>query len=214
KKIPHFAPELHGKIGELMANLHKVVVNKTIDRVTYTPEVLLVDSLKQIEKLFPEITDEMEFMRSAQQFLLKGFSEANISELRRGVVHIDIWFDNLNITEDGRITLFDFDFCGNGWLAIDLACYLMELHFTEPVEAEYRAKAEGFLNGYESITKLTPEEKRLLPHLGICLYFFYLGEQCQRFDNYSNVFLSEANLKRYIVARVQRFWAFHKLDSK
>ncbi len=212
KKIPHFAPELHFKIGEVMANLHNVVVNKQIDRVTYTPEVLLVNSLKHVEELFPGVTDEMDFMRSAQAFLLKEFRKANISELRRGIVHIDIWFDNLNISDDGGVTLFDFDFCGNGWLAIDLACYLMELHFTEPVEAEYRTKAEGFLAGYESVTPLSSEEKRLLPHLGLCLYFFYLGVQCLRFDNYSNVFLSEANVKRYIIARVQRFWNFHKFN--
>jgi Ser/Thr protein kinase RdoA (MazF antagonist) len=213
KKIVHFAPELHFKIGEVMANLHKVVVNQTIDRVTYTPEVLLAGSFECLKEFVPEDSEEMQFMYSAQQFLLKELREANTSELRKGIVHIDIWFDNLNITGDGAITLFDFDFCGNGWLALDPACYLMELQFTEQVESEYRAKAEGFLGGYESVTPLTAEEKRLIPALGACLYFFYLGVQCQRFDNYSNVFLSEANLKRYIIARVKRFMDFHKLGT-
>ena len=72
-------------------------------------------------------TEEMNFMRLAQRYLLKEFENANISQIRQGIVHLDIWFDNLNITTNNQVTIFDFDFCGNGWLCLDIAYYILQL---------------------------------------------------------------------------------------
>ncbi len=46
-------------------------------------------------------------------------------------------------------------------------------------------------------------------------YFFYLGVQCQRYDNWSNAFLSENYLKRFINGLVKRYYDIYKLgDNK
>ena len=119
---------------------------------------------------------------------------------------MDIWFDNMNITDDGNVTIFDFDFCGNGWLCNDIAYYILQLHSTEKDEAERELKKQSFLAGYESITPISAEEKRVLPMLGVALYFFYLGIQCQRYDNWSNVFLNEVYLKRFINLLVKKYF--------
>jgi len=119
---------------------------------------------------------------------------------------MDIWFDNLNIDKDKEVTIFDFDFCGNGWLCCDIAYYILQINSTEKDENECRLKTEAFLNGYESITKISNEERRLLPALGVSLYFFYLGIQCQRFDNWSNTFLNETYLKRFINLLVKKYF--------
>jgi Ser/Thr protein kinase RdoA (MazF antagonist) len=208
EKLHNYDTAMHCKVGQFMARFHQVTNGQSIERVAYTPEVLLVDSLRQIETFVPADTDEMKFMQQAQQYLLDVLSSADISQLRKGIVHMDMWFDNMNIDKDGTITVFDFDFSGNGWLCMDVAYYLMQLQILEPIPEQYQAKKQAFLEGYESITPLTDEEKRLLPALGVCEYFFYLGVQCQRFDNYSSIFLSETYLKRYISQRVKRYFDF------
>ena len=206
--------EMHFQIGQLMARFHQVTQNQQVDRVTYTSEVILVDSLEKVSAFLKSDTEEMHFMRAAQAYLLKEFELADRSQIRQGIVHLDIWFDNLNITSENRVTLFDFDFCGNGWLCLDLAYYILQLHNIEKYEAkDYQPKVAAFLKGYESVTPISAEEKRLIPILGVSLYFFYLGVQCERYDNWSNSFLSENYLKRFINGLVKRYYEMYELGG-
>lgn len=206
QKLLNFSTEIHYKIGEIMARFHQVTHHQTIARVVYTSDLLLVDSFEKLKPFLAPDTDEMIFMASAQQYLVAEFRKVNLDEVRRGVVHLDIWFDNLNITQGQEVTLFDFDFCGNGWLCLDVAYYILQVHSTEKDEGECRAKVESFLSGYESVTRLSDEEKRILPMLGVSLYFFYLGIQCERYENWSNAFLNEVYLKRFINLLVKKYF--------
>ncbi|MDJ1500249.1 phosphotransferase enzyme family protein [Xanthocytophaga agilis] len=211
EKCHSLSIDQHYQVGETMARFHQVTHNLTLQRVQYTPQLLLMDPFEELKKFLPTDIPEMQFMKSAQRYLLDQLTTANLQSIRQGVVHMDIWFDNLNIYDDKEITLFDFDFCGNGWLCHDIAYYLLQLHNTEKVETEYQSKTESFLRGYESITPLTTEEKRLLPTLAVCSHFFYLGVQCQRYENWSNVFLNDAYLKRYIQVLVKKYFESNHL---
>lgn len=214
EKIHNVSAEAHHKIGELMARLHQITHNKTLQRVHYTPQVLLEDSLVQLATFLPAHTEEMAFMQSTQHYLRQIWAEADTSQIRQGIVHLDIWFDNLNLATDGTATIFDFDFCGNGWLCLDLAYYVLQLHNIERYEPkDYQPKIDSFLQGYESITKISEEEKSLLPALGVSLYYFYLGTQCQRYENWSNTFLSENYLKRFINGLVKRYCEIYALGA-
>jgi Ser/Thr protein kinase RdoA (MazF antagonist) len=206
EKSLNFSTDLHFKIGATMARIHQVTHNLQLQRAAYTPKVLLQDSFEHLKQFLHADTAEMQWMLSTQKYLMNELATVEIAKLRQGIVHMDIWFDNLNITKEGKVTLFDFDFCGNGWLCLDIAYYILQLHSTEKVEAERDEKLKGFLDGYESITKIPDEEKRLLPMLGVCMYYFYLGIQCQRFDNWSNVFLNETYLKRFINLLVKKYF--------
>jgi Ser/Thr protein kinase RdoA (MazF antagonist) len=214
EKLPITSKGTHFQIGQLMARLHKITHNQKLNRIDYTPEVILIDSLKKVSSFLTTDTEEMTFMKSAQLNLSKEFENADTSQIRQGVVHLDIWFDNLNITNENKVTIFDFDFCGNGWLCLDIAYYILQLHNIEKYDAkEYQPKVDSFINGYESIISISVEEKRLIPMLGVSLYFFYLGIQCQRYDNWSNSFLSENYLKRFINGLVKRYYDIYKLGE-
>ncbi len=213
EKKHSYSPEIHYHIGVLMAQLHQVCQDQTLARITYTPQTLIVDALPEIAQFLPANTEEMAFMQSTATYLQQVLDSSNVREIRRGVVHLDIWFDNLNIDQQGQATIFDFDFCGNGWLALDLAYYVMQVYHLEKDEMECQMKTASFLSGYESITPISREEKRLLPMLGLSLYFFYLGVQCRRFDNWSNVFLSENYLKRFINGIVKKYWEANGLPT-
>jgi Ser/Thr protein kinase RdoA (MazF antagonist) len=136
KKHLNFSTSLHYKVGETMAHIHQVTHNLQLKRATYTPKVLLHDSFERLKQYLPADTTEMQWMASTQKYLLGELAKADTGKLRQGVIHMDIWFDNLNITKEDDITIFDFDFCGNGWLCLDLAYYILQLHSTEKVEAE------------------------------------------------------------------------------
>lgn len=206
--------ETHFQIGQLMAQIHKISCGMTLDKVQYTPEILLNDSLIKISKFLSDESEEMRFMKSTQAFLIQEWHNIDFSKMRQGIVHLDIWFDNLNVDEEGRATIFDFDFCGNGLLALDIAYYVKQLHNVERYEEkEYQPKVDSFMIGYESVNPISDEEKRLIPILGISLYYFYLGVQCHRYDNWSNSFLSENYLKRFINGIIIRYFNIYNLGK-
>ncbi|RYE17351.1 MAG: aminoglycoside phosphotransferase, partial [Sphingobacteriales bacterium] len=202
----NFSADLHFEVGKTMARIHQATLGLELERVTYTPKLVLEDPFVHLSKYLPADSTEMAWMIAARAYLLNQLNSANYTQLRQGVVHLDLWYDNINITKDGQITIFDFDFCGNGWLCYDIAYYILQLHSTEKDITERDVKVDSFLKGYESITPITAEEKRLLPMLGVSLYFFYLGVQCQRYDNWSNVFLNEIYLKRFINLLVKKYF--------
>jgi Ser/Thr protein kinase RdoA (MazF antagonist) len=64
----------------------------------------------------------------------------------------------------------------------------------------------AFYSGYETVYTISEEERKLIPMLGACLFYFYLGIQCNRFNNWSNTFINEVYLKRYIVVFITSYY--------
>lgn len=206
-KILHYNKQTHFEVGRLMAQIHALTKDLQLTRPTYTPAALLNNALEKIRPFLPDETYEMQFLQTSLPVLENELLNADEQQLRKGIVHLDIWFDNLNIAAaNNSITLFDFDFCGNGWLCLDIAYYVLQLHSTEKDEMQRGEKMASFYKGYESIETISAEEKRLVPILGVCLYYFYLGIQCSRFENWSNTFLNEVYLKRFITVLVKGYY--------
>jgi Ser/Thr protein kinase RdoA (MazF antagonist) len=206
EKLPIYSPDIHFKIGTVMARMHQLTHQLPINRVTYTATHLLEGSLPALSRFLSADTEEWAFLVEAQQYLEQVLREADTSAIRNGIVHLDIWFDNMSINADGDITIFDFDFCGNGWQCLDIAYYILQQHSVFREMDECKVHTRAFLEGYNSITPISAEEQRLLPALGVALYFFYLRIQCNRYDNWSNVFLNEPYLKRFIKLLVKRYY--------
>jgi Ser/Thr protein kinase RdoA (MazF antagonist) len=184
--------------GILMAQMHQGTLNLALERVDYTTQELALLPYQYAREHFAESLEEMKFVKRAGGYLDDFFAQADTTQLRKGVVHLDMWYDNMNITDERAITLFDFDFCGNGWLLLDVAYFMVQLFNTEPDKMLFAQKQVAFYEGYESITALSGEEKRLIPYAGLAVWLFYLGVQSRRFDNWSNIFLTENYLKHFM----------------
>lgn len=214
EKLLNFPKEIHEKIGTIMARIHEITCNYNLKRINYDAETLIFNPLNHISKFLSSESAEMSFLLSMREVLLEQINTANPDELRKGAIHTDIWCDNLNILDDEKITIFDFDFCGNGWLVQDVAYYILQIKSTEKINEEYEEKKASFLKGYESVTPLTATEKNLIPTLALSCYYFYLGIQCQRYDNWSNVFLNENYLKRFISILLKGWFDYHDMGRK
>jgi Ser/Thr protein kinase RdoA (MazF antagonist) len=212
EKLLQFPVEMHRKMGGILAKIHQVTVNRTLERVRYTPEVMVVDPFEKLKQHIAVDTPEMQWMLKAQQYLLRLYDGIDHSKVRHGIVHMDIWFDNFAIQGD-EVTIYDFDFCGNGMLAYDLAYYILQTYNTERENLEVcKEKVAAFLEGYRAVTPLSAEEQALLPALGVSMHFFYLGVQSQRYEDWSNTFFNEVYLKRYIMLLIKRFADLHGLE--
>lgn len=198
-------------IGMLIAKIHTTTANKSIDRIDYNVETLLRLPYEYAKNHFLESNTEMQFIKNQSKKISQTFDTIDYSKVRKGIIHLDIWYDNMSVTDKNEITIFDFDFCGNGILVSDVAYFCKQLFHIEADKAEYELKKDHFLKGYQSIKPLTPEEIKLIPEAAAAIWIFYLGVQSQRFD-WSNIFLTENYLKMY-VGRMQSWMEYNDFSG-
>lgn len=211
KKVSKFTAGASYHIGRTMARIHEVTKDFKLSRVTYNSQTLLTDALARTKSFFTNASDEMNFVESATHYLKTEFDQIRTADVRDGAIHLDIWFDNMHLNGEEKITIFDFDFCGNGWLCNDIAYFMFQLYNTNQDDNEYQVKSESFLKGYTEVCGISDEEKRLIPMLGIGTFLFYLGIQCATFDTWSNIFLNEYHLKRF-VGTMKKWANYNKLQ--
>ncbi|WP_433835646.1 phosphotransferase [Flavobacterium anhuiense] len=210
-KIAKFSADASFIIGKGLAKVHKASENFTLKRINYNEQTLLDESLIRVKLFFKDTSDEIQFLESLSRFLKTKFKNVNKEEIRSGAVHLDVWFDNMHIDQDKEATFFDFDFCGNGWLCLDISYFLYQLFLTNLNENDYLIKAEQFLKGYESETAISEEEKKVLPYLCLAIMIYYISIQCDRFDYWTNIFLNEDHLKRF-VTNLKRWLTHNKIE--
>ena len=187
-KVRNLTENICHDIGSLMSRLHDIAMTQQLARIKYNTETLAKLPYQYAKKHFPESLEEMKYVKNAGEYITATFQRADSSQLRHGVVHLDIWYDNMSIDEGSKITVFDFDFCGNGWLVLDISYFAMQLFHTEPDKDKFKLKLDGFFKGYEVNHMISDQERKLLPIAGLAVWIFYLGVQSRRFDNWSNIF--------------------------
>lgn len=62
----NFSADLHFKVGEKMAKIHQATLNLKLERVTYTPKIVLEDSFLSLQNFLNADSDERTWMKSAQ----------------------------------------------------------------------------------------------------------------------------------------------------
>lgn len=185
------------EMGSLTARFHNITSNKNINRINYNSESLLNKSYELLKHYFAEDLSEMKYLKEIGLEISNTFREIEQSEVQKGIVHLDIWYDNVSVNNKKEITIFDFDNCGNGFLVLDIGYFFIQLFHIEINKEIYESKVESFLNGYQKVRAITEKEIKLIPEAGASIFAFYLGVQAQRFD-WSNIFLTENYLKMFV----------------
>ncbi|WP_161599526.1 GrpB family protein [Hymenobacter nivis] len=207
-KVRFLNPAACTAIGAMLGQLHQVTSGQPLARPAYTPDLLLTQSYASARTFFAEELPEMEYLRTTSRHLAQAFAQAGPAALPTGAVHLDFWYDNMAITEQNEITVFDFDFCGNGPAVLDVAYFCLQLFNIEADKQQYEDKVAHFLAGYGRVRSLSADERQLVPAAGAAVWLFYLGVQVQRFD-WTNFFLSANYLKVYV--GMMRAWlTYHK----
>lgn len=75
-----------------------------------------------------------------------------------GPIHGDATLDNLHLTEDGTIVLYDFDSGGPGWRAADLQGWGID-------HSEYQPFWDAFYRGYNHVRPLAEVDRLAAPYL-------------------------------------------------
>lgn len=153
-------PTQSHKLGEVVAKLHQVgeKFSTTAHRPALTLEYLLDNSLEIISPFLRYRNGDLKFVIE-----VIGQIKSKLQELPQKPPFWSIcWGDphsgNAHFTAENDVTLFDFDQCGYGWRAFDIAKF-WQVSLQSGLSRKVR---EAFLIGYEEIYKFTALEKSCL----------------------------------------------------
>ena len=208
EKMRFMNNETCSAMGSIMAKIHNITAGKKINRVNYDSDILLTKAYDHLALFFSGDLSEMKYIRQLSSKIAKSFDKNSLLENQRGIVHLDIWYDNVSVNSENEITIFDFDNCGNGFLILDVGYFCKQLFFIESDRNQYEMKVESFLGGYRKERSLSEAELKLIPEAGASIFIFYLGLQAQRFD-WSNIFLTENYIKMF-VGRIKNWMDYHE----
>ena len=103
-------------------------------------------------------------MREQNAHGVGGAAMREQAALPRGVIHADLFPDNVFFLGGKLSGIIDFYFACNDWLAYDIAICLNAWCF-EPDFSFNVTKSQALLKGYESVRRLEPAERAALPVL-------------------------------------------------
>ena len=105
-----------------------------------------------------------------------------------GICHGDAQGGNAHLAPDGTLTFFDFDVCGLGWRAYDIAVFCWGAAVGK-VRLGWEAKTvdrlrAAYLRGYEAVRPLRPPEYEAIDALVLLRQYWYLGLEVGHWDNW------------------------------
>ena len=146
-------PRDAGRVGAALAELHAAGRDLDVPPGRFEPKDLLA-RLELLERApYPAIAKEAGPLREK----LTGWVARRDPSLPRGLVHGDVFRDNVLWGEDGEISaLLDFESASSGVLAYDLMVTLLAWSFRDELDV---AVARALLAGYQAVRPLGDRER-------------------------------------------------------
>jgi homoserine kinase type II len=149
------------QLGEALAQMHLAGADFTIQR----PNALSIDGWRQLFKGCQARADEVkEGLADEIRRELDELTAAWPRDLPSGVIHADLFPDNVFFLGDKLSGIIDFYFACNDFLSYDLGICLNAWCF-ERDGAFNATKARALVRGYRKIRPITPAEIEVLPIL-------------------------------------------------
>ena len=146
-------------VGKNIARLHNASKKLRLYRknTLAVPKLnqLLISISKKINKVQKNILDEM---KNEFNFLEKSWPK----NLSSGIIHCDLFIDNIFFYKNKYYGFIDFYFSANDFLAYELSICINALCFNKKGKKYFlnKRKSTNLIKGYESIRKLTNNEKK------------------------------------------------------
>ena len=158
------------EIGKITAQLHEITKKFNISRKNN----LSIESWQNIfEKIVKQKIDLDETIIKKTKSYLNFLKDKWPKNLPQGIIHADLFPDNIFFTKNKVSGIIDFYFACNDFFAYEIAICINSLCFDNNSTFNM-TKAKNLIDGYSSIRTLGKEEKKFLPILsmGAAMRFF------------------------------------------
>jgi len=158
------------EVGKIAAQLHKITKKFNINRKNN----LSIENWQNIfEKTIKQKIDLNESIIKKTRNYLNFLKDKWPKNLPQGIIHADLFPDNIFFIDNKVSGIIDFYFACNDFFAYEIAICINSICFDNNSTFNI-AKAKNLINGYSSIRTLTEDEKKYLPILsmGAAMRFF------------------------------------------
>ena len=158
------------EIGKITAQLHEITKKFDINRKNN----LSIENWESIfEKTIKQKIDLDESIIKKTKNYLNFLKDKWPKDLPQGIIHADLFPDNIFFTNNKVSGIIDFYFACNDFFAYELAICINSICFDNNSTFNM-TKAKNLIDGYTSIRTLSEDEKKYLPILsmGAAMRFF------------------------------------------
>lgn len=180
--------------GQYVGRLHNITENLKLDGLLtrYTVAEILTSSKRSLQLPINSAGDAYQKVENIFHRLQEKLSIENLEDVRSGICHGDLHHENICMeASSGKITLFDFDFCGHGYLIYDLGAFCR-------YERDNQDNKVNFLEGYKQVRPLNQKEKNALPYFEVLMRVFHLGARAINADGIRNPKWSKSDIEKTI----------------
>ncbi len=183
------APEPARRYGRAIAHIHVLtdVLPQPLARPPVDVAQMIDDPLRVFAAVVTDRPEDVAYLREVAMLLHSRIATLPLELPGFGLVHGDVIPSNAQVTLVGNIAVLDFDFCGNGWRAYDVATYLGEVRFWSASPAA----ATAFLTGYDEVRTLLDWEREALPLFEAARHIHALGTPALYVNEWGRAYLSD-----------------------
>lgn len=150
-------------LGEVLGKLHETGLDFTYPAApkTLSLDYLLDNSLNAISPFLQENDRDLDYLKYKARDIREKLAILPQKAPYWGICWGDPHSGNTHFTQDNKIAIFDFDQCGYGWRAFDVAKFL-QVSLSAGISKKVR---DAFFEGYQTIQSLTEIELNCLQAL-------------------------------------------------
>lgn len=155
--------------GRALATIHRHTDGYTCTAKRFTLDLAhLIDTpLVSLLPFLRHRPDDVAFVQAVAHAVRSGLAERT-DTLEWGFCHGDFHGGNAHVDSSGVVRVFDFDCCGPGWRAYDLAVCLWGGGHSETAWA-------AFCRGYEEVCTIPESTREVIPWFAVAREFWLLG---------------------------------------
>ncbi len=172
-KSPAFEEtEQMARYGELIAQIHTTTDHFASNHARYALDFEHLLSAP-VAATLPHLTEvaDRHYLEQMTTRLVERITALPLTALDYGFCHGDTHNGNVHINSQGGLMLFDFDCCGPGWRAYDLATFYWAASWEKAAAETWRA----FMAGYTRHRPLAAADKAAIPLFACVREIWFMG---------------------------------------
>jgi Ser/Thr protein kinase RdoA (MazF antagonist) len=159
--------------GKIVAQIHTETgtFQSSHRRVPLDLEHLIEAPLRSLQPMLVHRPEAWRYVQALTERLQRQVTQLPLSDLDHGFCHGDLHWGNAQVDDDNKLTLFDFDCCGAGWRAYDLAVFRWSARLQKKEQDQWPA----FLRGYRDERDLHERDLQAIPYFVAIRHVWLLG---------------------------------------
>jgi len=198
------------QLGEMTAKIHTIAdtIDPPVKRWTMDYDAIVPPFLKAVSTVLSHREKDIIYLNKLAVELKDVIFSQPEQSLGFGLCHGDLHVHNVMLRPDGKLTMFDFDWCSYSWRVYDLATVWWSL----PREEKSTTLWRSFLNAYLRHRHLSRQEKEVLPWFVLLRHFELLNFHISVRDQFGSAWQNDD----YYDARLGFFrkWRKQHIDRK